>query len=195
MHMAEWKQKERKKYLELRNTLSESQRREKSQKICHTLCGLKEYELAKNIFCYVSFRSEVETSDLLEEILLDQKHLYVPKVFGRTMEFFEICSKEDLEAGAFGILEPVLQNGAAKKYPDDNSLVILPGVSFDLEGRRLGYGGGYYDRYLERYPRGMRIGLAYELQIADVLLQESLDIAIDAVITENRICRRSTKNN
>ncbi|RGS80316.1 5-formyltetrahydrofolate cyclo-ligase [Coprococcus sp. AF21-14LB] len=191
LHLAEWKAEKRKKYLYLRDTLSKDERRKKSKQICHTLCMLEEYRQAVNVFCYVSFRSEVETIALIDQILLDQKHLYVPRVFGREMCFFEIHSRADLISGNFGILEPVLRQGIEEALPSEDSLMILPGVAFDTEGRRLGYGGGYYDRYLEHVSGCKRIGLAYERQIADVLPQEVSDIAADMVITEKQVYKKS----
>lgn len=97
MHLAEWKAEKRKKYLYLRDTLSKDERRKKSKQICHTLCMLEEYRQAVNVFCYVSFRSEVETIALIDKILLEQKHLYVPRVFGREMRFFEITFPRGLD--------------------------------------------------------------------------------------------------
>lgn len=191
MHLAEWKAEERKKYMYLRDTLSKDERRKKSEQICETLYGLEEYCQAADVFCYVSFRSEVETIKLIDKILLDQKHLYVPRVFGREMCFFEIHSRADLISGNFGILEPVLRQGIEEALPSEDSLMILPGVAFDTEGRRLGYGGGYYDRYLEHVSGCKRIGLAYERQIADVLPQEVSDIAADMVITEKQVYKKS----
>lgn len=194
LHLAEWKAKERKRYLHLRDTLSKDERGKKSEQICQTLCGLEEYRQAVEIFCYVSFRSEVETIALIDKILLEQKHLYVPRVFGREMRFFEIHSRADLISGTFGILEPILRQGIVEVSPSEDSLMILPGVAFDADGRRLGYGGGYYDRYLEHVPGCRRLGLAYACQIADVLPQEVSDIAADMVITEKQIYKKSIKN-
>ena len=96
LHLAEWKAEERKKYMYLRDTLSKDERGKKSEQICETFCGLEEYRQAVEIFCYVSFRSEVETIALIDKILLEQKHLYVPRVFGREMRFFEIHSRAGL---------------------------------------------------------------------------------------------------
>ena len=110
------------------------------------------------------------------------------------MRFFEIHSRADLISGTFGILEPILRQGIVEVSPSEDSLMILPGVAFDADGRRLGYGGGYYDRYLEHVPGCRRLGLAYACQIADVLPQEVSDIAADMVITEKQIYKKSIKN-
>ena len=96
---------------------------------------------------------------MIDKILLEQKRtLYVPRVFGREMRFFEIHARAELISGTFGILEPVLRQGIVEVSPSEDSLMILPGVAFDADGRRLGYGGGYYDRYLEHVPRLQAFG-------------------------------------
>lgn len=166
----------RKKYLDLRNKIEG-----KSQKILIDLLKENEvFENAKTIFCYVSAGSEPKTDLLLDYILKTGKTLAVPKCLDKkgNMAAIEIKSLDDIREGFFGIREPKEGRVVEKEEID---LCIVPGLSFDKDGFRLGYGGGYYDRFLEN-TNMYTIGICFEELFADKLPREENDIAVSEVI-------------
>lgn len=159
-----------------------------SRKITARITEHPFFQEAAQIFCYVSFREEVETEGILQAAWASGKRTAVPKVTGQhSMEFFYIDSMDELEPGYQGILEPVTDRRAVVKNGDESAvLLIMPGAAFDRNGYRIGYGGGYYDAYLERYPDCRRIAAAFELQMLENLPVKAHDRKVDAVITEER---------
>ncbi len=138
---------------------------------------------------YVDFRAEVETGTLLEEVLERGKRLVLPKVQPRgLLACLRVTdTKDDLVAGRHGILEP-RSDGTIAVCPREIDLVVVPGVAFTRYGYRLGYGGGYYDRFLaQEAPGAVAIGLAFEVQMAECLPVESHDRPVDMVITESGV--------
>lgn len=190
MELGERKKEQRRQFLAKRDALPPGERREKSGRIWKQILELEAYKRAEAVFCYVSYRSEVETAELLENMLKDKKRVYVPLVDGREMEFWRIRSLGELTSGAFGILEPDVNKCTGEKDVPEWALMLMPGSAFDLDGNRLGYGGGYYDRYLRRHPHCIKVGLAYEIQISEKpLLQEVSDIRVDTLVTEKGVYR------
>lgn len=185
--MVEKKQK-RRELLEIRNFIPEQERAEKSRFIFMQLKELPEWKNAEVVFTYVSFGSEVDTILLIKECFKAGKKVAVPRVLDKTrMEFYYITSLDELKEGKWGILEPegVEENLAdvSKVQSQMKLLMIMPGIGFDREGHRLGYGGGYYDRYLEKYGanRFWKIGLAFEEQIQDIIVTDEYDVKVDGV--------------
>ena len=152
--------------------------------IAENLVGRKEYADASVLLAYVSFSSEVNTHFLIEKAWRDGKRVAVPKcVDDQKLEFEYIHSFDDLAPGKFGIPEPM--TGESVKYePDDKCLVLLPGVAYTNSGDRLGYGGGYYDRYLKKHESIPRVMLAYSLQEAEELPVDEQDVPADMIVTE-----------
>ena len=149
------------------------------------------YKISKNIFVYVSFRDEINTIKLIERALLDNKNIYVPKVYNstKTMKAIFVDSLDKLEKNKMGILEPKDDTLVIDK--NDIDLIIVPGAVFDKSLNRIGYGGGYYDRYLEEIKyKNNKIALAYDFQIIDNIEAESHAIKMDYIITEERILVR-----
>lgn len=143
---------------------------------------------AKEIWCYVSMGKEVCTEQILVSAWRAGKRTAVPKVTGkREMKFYYIESLNDLETGAFGILEPKEEKkGADCCLEKSDLLMLVPGVSFDPAGRRIGYGGGFYDTYLQKMEGCHTFGLAFEVQMADQIPAEAHDIRMEYVMTEKR---------
>ena len=140
------------------------------------------YCQAKTVFCYVSFRREVDTLPLLRQILLDGKTLAVPLILGPgRMEARRILSVDALIPGSFGILEPGKDTTVLS--PAELDLILVPGLAFDAARYRLGRGAGYYDRYLRECP-GATVALAYALQMVENLPREAHDFQLDQVLTE-----------
>ena len=183
----------RKEKLALRDSLTEEDLHEKSNIIKEKLLQLEEIEKAHNVFIYVSFRSEVETQSLINELLERGKVVSVPISYieEKRMDAIRIHAlSEDLTPGYCGILEPkkdlLVKNRISPEIID---VVIVPGSVFDERGGRFGYGGGYYDRFLEKLPFTTRIGLAFEIQTVKEAPVQSHDELLDYIITEERIIK------
>ncbi len=154
-----------------RAALSDAQVLAKSAQITERLLGLRSFTDQEYFFCYVSCKHEVSTKELLLSLLPEHK-VYVPKVTGkRQMTFYRLKSMSELAHGAYGIMEPAF--GALERPISDSEIdaiahravVILPGLAFDREGNRLGYGGGYYDVFLDRHQDIGTIALGYAFQL------------------------------
>lgn len=145
------------------------------------LLSLRAAEELKNfesVFLYLSFKSEAGTETLIYELLKQGKILCAPKVKGK--EMFSVPLK-NVKKGAFGILEP--EEGEEIICP----IAITPLLAADEEGYRLGYGGGYYDRYFARHPEVIRAGYAYEGQRVSFLPRETFDLPLDVLFTERGV--------
>jgi 5-formyltetrahydrofolate cyclo-ligase len=179
----------RKKILTHRDTLPPATQDEKSTKIIASLLNLSEIREASTIFVYVNFRSEVQTISFIKKCLLANKTVAVPVtcVAEKTLRAIRITDPEnDLRAGYCAIPEPNdnLQRTMAID-PASIEVAIIPGSVFDKQGGRLGYGGGYYDRFLARTaPQARRIAPAYALQVVDTLKLQPHDQPMDLLITE-----------
>lgn len=136
------------------------------------------YRGAKTLYVYLSARQEVRTDGVIAQARRDGKRVAAPKVEGKELQFYYLEEDTKLQTGAFGILEPV--NAQAADEP--TALVLLPGLAFDRAGYRLGYGGGYYDRFLAREPDHPTVALCYGFQLLDRLPTEPHDIPAAAVI-------------
>lgn len=167
----------RKKALSLRNALSGSDRRVRSQIICQKLIDTREYKNAKNIMLYMSFKSEVETDFLLAKAILDGKNVCLPKVISDT-EMIAVSYTGETEKGRWSIDEPVGET----VNPENIDMLVVPGAAFDKEGNRIGYGKGYYDRFLQN-THGYTVGLAFDFQVFDNIPAEKTDVKIQSVIT------------
>lgn len=183
----------RREYLEIRNRLSKEDRQKDSRRIQGFLEELPQYDNCQWLFCYVSYRSEVETRELLCRALQQKKKVAVPKVMDHDghMEFYQIHSLSDLLSGYQGILEPDSQKCKLVHPGGQEILMLLPGAAFDMAGGRVGYGGGYYDRYLNTYRKEcgnlVKFALAYECQISKKIVTEPFDVRVDGIVTENGV--------
>ncbi len=151
---AEKKKQIRRRVLARRDALTSQEQRRATCLITERLLGHQWFYRARSLLCYVSYGSELDTRELIREALRLGKEVYVPKVGeGRRMDFFRVGALEELQPGFHGILEPP---DTARIYGGEGAertLMLMPGVAFDLYGNRLGYGGGYYDRYLAAHPQ------------------------------------------
>ena len=157
------------------------------------LFGIEEFKNADTIFVYVNFRSEVNTSAIIEKLLDSNKKVTVPitHVAQKRIDAIQITDPEkDLVPGYCNIPEPREEMWIKKKVdPQDIDVILLPGSVFDERGGRFGYGGGFYDRFLSSNPEAVRIGLAFELQITGKLPLQDHDELLDYVVTEERIIK------
>ena len=168
----------REKYLNLRKNINKENKRKYDNDIFNKVINLEEYKESKLVLIYVSLKYEVDTFKLIEHTLNIAKKVAVPKCEGDNIVFYEIKSLKDLEEGSFRILEPK----ANKPITDfNNSICIIPGVAFDKQNNRIGYGKGFYDRFLKNY-KGIKIGLTYRECICDKIDSDINDIKMDKVI-------------
>lgn len=160
------------------------------QKIFRRIIGLREYGSCHTILTYVSTPIEVDTLPLIQRAWDDGKQVAVPRCIegSHYMDFYLICSLDDLVPRTFGVLEPVPER--CRKLTDfSGCLCIVPALAYDREGFRLGYGAGYYDRFLSRFP-GPKIGIVYAGNMRFQLWHGQYDIPVDLVVTEKRLYPR-----
>lgn len=175
----------RSKVLKKRRALSEEERKEKSCQIAEKIAVHQCFCGADVIFVYADYNGEVETGPIIESARKMGKQVAVPKVHGDVMEFYKVESGDDFEPGCMGILEPKDSCPSMANLGDETKvLVIMPGAVFDLHHHRIGYGGGYYDKYLSAHPNYATMAIAYELQVLDEIPSESFDIKPDVIMTE-----------
>lgn len=186
------KEKIRKKILHKRNELSLVEVKKRSNKIFRRLIATEEFKNAKTIMLYVSKDNEVATRPIIRYTIKNKKSVCVPKIDKINHKLYPIKIKDpdkDLQIGHFGIYEPILN--IRKIVPMKKiDLIITPGLAFDKNGYRLGWGKGYYDRFLENTKGIPKIGLAYSFQILPRLPIDKHDIPLDMVITEEGIFAR-----
>ena len=171
----------RKKLIEQRKSMNPLIKISADTKIALAVMNDTAYKKTDTVFCYVSSAIEVDTSILIENSLSSGKTVAVPKCFGEDMRLFRIHSLDGLEKGAFGILEPT--DLSEETAPDENSVCIVPALAFDCDGYRLGYGKGYYDRFLSEY-KGVSIGIIYDEYIIAEIPKDKFDIAVNNVISD-----------
>lgn len=207
--LTDTKKQIRRDVLSVRNMISPELRQEKSSKILQTIYEMEVYRITNVILCYVDYQSEVITTPLIERALADGKKVFCPKVSGEDMDFYRIMGMGELKDGYKGIKEPMSGHGfidflcERDGLPDDSeagnnvnnkTLVIIPGTAFDTGCHRMGYGKGFYDKYLTRLSEcGVdvcKIGLGYECQLIDEVPCEAHDIVLDMLVTEENIYRR-----
>ena len=174
--------------LEKRNSLTNEEILENSNKIESRLFCLEVYRKAKVIMFFASFNNEVFTHEMIKKSL-KSKTVIVPKVLHHEIEPSLIIDFDNLISGKFGIPEPIELMKIAYKNID---LVLVPGIVFEKEGNRIGYGFGYYDKFLRKVPKAVKIGLAFDFQIVDKIPNEKHDVPVDFIVTEKRVveCRK-----
>lgn len=174
------KKRLRREALARRNELTEEARKRADLLLTERILGHQWFYQAEKLLIFVSFGSEIDTLEIILEALRKQKKVYVPKVCGRgEMEFYRIFAMEELKAGYQGIPEP---DGSSEKYlwnaEEKGVLMIMPGAAFDPYRNRIGYGGGFYDRYLaDKEPLQLcTIGVGYGCQQVEKIPAEDTDI-------------------
>ena len=194
----------RKSVLALRDSISAEDKARYDAEIREIVTGMAEYREAEAILSYVSYKSEVDTILLIEQALADGKAVFTPKVAGREMEFWKITSLEDLQEGYKGIREPIQGISFLEWIKACEVMMWMPGAAFDKDRHRIGYGGGFYDRYLNRLAGNMgnaaetwnlagqvpfiTAALAYSCQVLEQIPHEEHDRKPDLIITEQGIC-------
>ena len=137
------------------------------------------YQNAKTIYGYLPYNQEVRTVPMLEQALADGKRVAVPKCYGDEMRFIYMDDLRKVEKGYAGIPEPIADGPVAD---DETALVLMPGLAFDPQGNRMGYGGGFYDKFLAAEPNHPTLALCYDFQMLPHLETEEHDIPVDVVL-------------
>ena len=179
----------RREVLILRDGLSEQEYRMGSLKVADRIIGHQWFYQAEHLLIFVSYGSEIDTSEIITEALRKGKKVYVPRVEGDVMHFYRIGSLEELVEGYKGIREP---DGTSERYEEERRvergervLMIMPGVAFDLRRNRIGYGKGFYDKYLadKEELQIYSIGIGFPCQMVEEIPAEENDIKSYQVIT------------
>lgn len=176
------------KQMKLRRAgMTRKDRFDKSMRIFEQLITVPEFKRADKVYTYVSMDNEIDTIMLIDYSLSLDKRVFVPKVTGKDMEFYEISDISELSPGYMGIYEPDV-NG---KEPDFSRMgfMCMPGLAFDKSFNRIGYGGGFYDRYLSEKNKLYKAALAYESQVLEHIPAEDNDVKPDMIVTEESIYR------
>jgi 5-formyltetrahydrofolate cyclo-ligase len=196
----------RKSIMQLRDKISTEEKQRYDKAIFQNIIDNEYYKAASTIFIFVSYLSEVDTKSVIIQAIADNKTICVPKVKSKEegIELFKINGLNDLEEGFHGILEPKSNceklHGVSVSVSDDEGndvddannegnidLIIMPGVAFDMTGGRIGYGGGFYDKFISKLKKDVKkIAIAYELQIIENIPMKNHDVRIDGIITEKQ---------
>jgi 5-formyltetrahydrofolate cyclo-ligase len=184
----------RDKFRKLRDSLLVKDKEKKSKRIAQRVFSLQEFRKARVIMFYFNFEGEVRTEEMIDAALNMGKRVVLPVVIDRQgkMEVFEVKKdyKKQLTKGAFGIMG--IKKSLMEKFNKKNiEMVIVPGIVFDKEGQRIGFGYGYYDRFLKKLKKEVfRVGLAYELQVINKIpFKKKHDVNMNLIITEKKIIK------
>lgn len=164
---------------ERKRAMTEEEIVSRSEKLGVLFAQSEAYKNAKTIYGYLPYNQEVRTVPMLEQALKDGKKVAVPKVYGDEMKFLYLDDLTKVSKGYAGIPEPIADGPVAD---DETALVLMPGLAFDPQGHRIGYGGGFYDKFLAAEPNHPTLALCYEFQMLPELHTEEHDIPVDTVL-------------
>ncbi len=164
---------------EQKRAMTQEQIQEKSQNLCEQFLATPQYRQAKTVYGYFPYNQEVRTVPILERALADGKKVAVPKVYGDQMRFIYLTDLTQVEKGYSGIPEPIMDEPIAD---DTTALVLMPGLAFDACGHRIGYGGGFYDKFLAEEPDHPTVALCYDFQMLPAIETDDFDIPVDCVL-------------
>lgn len=173
----------RKQIFAARKTYSDSRIEEMSRQLTQKVLTLPAFLKAERILAYADYNHEVMTEYLIKKAWQMGKQVAVPKVVGRDMVFYLLESFDQLSPGYYGIPEPT--RGQIVDWPD--ALMVMPGVAYDRRFHRAGYGGGFYDRFLEKHPQVVRMAVAFSFQLVPEVPVEPTDISPQYLVTEKEI--------
>ncbi len=162
-----------------KRAMTEEMIEKKSRRLGELFCDCEAYRNAKTVYGYLPYNQEVRTVPMLEQALRDGKRVAVPKCYGDEMRFIYMDDLSKVEKGYAGIPEPIADEPVAD---DKTALVLMPGLAFDPQGNRMGYGGGFYDKFLAAEPDHPTLALCYDFQMMEHLDTEDHDIPVDTVL-------------
>ena len=169
----------RQKIREKKRTMTIEEIEAKSARLGELFLASDAYKNAKSIYGYLPYNQEVRTVAMLEQAMKDGKRIAVPKCYGDEMRFIFMDDLSKVEKGYSNIPEPIADDPIAD---DETALVLMPGMAFDPQGHRIGYGGGFYDKFLAKEPNHPTLALCYDFQMVEYLETEEFDIPVDTVI-------------
>lgn len=173
------KQALRKQIRQKKREMTEEEIVTKSEQLGRLFAASEAYREAKTIYGYLPYNQEVRTTAMLQKALEDGKRVAVPKCYGDEMRFIYLNDLSKVEPGYCNIPEPIEDEPIAD---DPTALVLMPGLAFDPQGHRMGYGGGFYDKFLAMEPDHPTLALCYDFQMLDHLETEAHDVPVDLVI-------------
>ena len=173
------KQELRRSIREQKRAMSQEEILRRSEILAEKFAGCPAYQAARTIYGYLPYNQEVRTVPMLRRALEEGKHVAVPKVYGDEMKFIYLDDLSQVAKGYAGIPEPIADGPVAQ---DGMALVLMPGLAFDPQGHRIGYGGGFYDKFLAKEPGHPTVALCYDFQVVEHLQTEEFDIPVDIVI-------------
>lgn len=181
-----------------RNSIDIVEKEDMDKKILDRFYESEYYKKSKKIFIYISYNSEINTREIIEKALKDNKKIYVPRTEfkARLMDAVEITSLNNLIKSPYGALEPTIKEPHID--PNELDLIVVPGLAFDRQGGRTGYGAGFYDRYFKKISGNsikkiVTLALAYDFQILDKVPMSEQDVPVSYVITEKEFIERGCK--
>ena len=177
--MEQYKKQLRASIRQQKQTMTEKEIARRSEILCRKVLQSDAYRNAGTIYGYLPFNQEVRTLPLLLQALSDGKQVALPKCYGKEMRFILMDDLSRIQASAFGAPEPIANAPIAQ---DPYALVLVPGLVFDSAGHRMGYGGGYYDRFLSQESHHPTIALCFDFQMLPHLETEEFDIPVDCVL-------------
>ena len=177
----------RREVLAERDRLPEGNRRAMSASIAERVLAMEEFRDARTVMAFWSFGSEVDTRPLLERLEAAGKRVALPRIDDRELVPVTYAAGDPLSATSFGAMEPV---SGVRVAPSDLDVVVVPGVAFDRDGGRVGYGAGFYDRLLGSVrDDAFAVAVAFGMQVVDRVPTGGTDRRVDAVVTEREVIR------
>ena len=173
----------------LRDEMNDEQVLILSKEIKNNLFGLDIFN-AENFFVYLSFKNEASTGEIIDELRTRKKRIFVPKIIAKDMKMVELTGKSAIIKNKFEIFEPV-----GEMLDVQNFVAIMPCLAVDESGNRIGFGGGYYDRFLKD-KQVLKIAICYDFQVVSSFVPEEFDVPVDIIVTDKRViyCNK-IKNN
>lgn len=192
------KEQQRQYFKNLKNTISSEDKNYLDKKIINNLLTIKEFQNAKIVMAYLANSIEVNIDEVLLNLIKNGKKIALPKCLDASksiMDFYFVNNFSNLIVGKYNIREPRdennlfnLKNCINKNFITERIVMLLPGIAFDLKGYRLGYGKGYYDRYLHDLNiEILKIGLCYSMTLADDIMKDDNDVPVDIIVTDDGI--------
>jgi 5-formyltetrahydrofolate cyclo-ligase len=187
MNLQAMKQALRQSIIARREAVPRADHDRMSSEISRHIIELEEYKKANTVLGFLSFGTEYESRGWVTQVLTDDKRLLLPRVnkATRELDIFRVCDPAtQLEVGSYGIREPIPERCDTVAL-EEIDFILLPGVGFERDGSRLGYGGGFYDKFLARLPhRPVLVAAAFSLQLTEGIPQEPTDRKVDRLVTE-----------
>lgn len=169
----------RRQIRQMKRAMTDEQINAASERLGELFRSSAQYQEAKTIYGYLPYNQEVRTVPMLERAMKDGKRVAVPKCYGEEMRFIYMDDLSKVEKGYANIPEPIADGPVAD---DPTALVLMPGLAFTEDGKRMGYGGGFYDKFLASEPNHPTVALCYGFQMVDYIPTEDYDIPVDCVL-------------